>query len=303
LAAWDAAERRAGILTRIGIGGLSAAAILSPLSSTCPYAGWDAFFGAAGIFCFACGAITLASAATLAGKTRKATEKPIPDSGRGLPTERMARWVLDSIRDSVIIMDSRYDIISWGALGFDGHGPFIGDSLDDLIGRFDRAGYAPELSRALASVRRGEYPAGELELRGRRFRYWRSPISGRDDSTKDEAAPSACAFCLSDVTDECALLEALESQNIRLRNRNRRLLDESSLARSIESEETLRREREGVTEKIGTYLLGIRGRLERLAEESELKRASLESAIADSREAMDRIRETVHRMPYRRRND
>ena len=46
------------------------------------------------------------------------------------------------------------------------------------------------------------------------------------------------------MTDEYALLEALESQNTRLLNRNRRLVDEAALARSLESEAGLLRERE-----------------------------------------------------------
>lgn len=129
------------------------------------------------------------------------------------------------------------------------------------------------------------------------------PIDGLDELSRESSATQTCAFCLSDVTEECELLKALESQNTRLTNRNRRLLDESSLARSLELEKTLHREREAVTEKIGAYLRGIRERLERLSEERELKKASMETLIADSREAMDRIRKTVHRMPYHMRND
>ena len=303
LASWEAKERRARILTRAGIDSLLAAAILSPLSSTCPYAGWDFFFGTAGIVCLACGTIALAIGATLTVLARKATWKPIADSRTDHLTERMARWILDSIRDSIIIMDSRYDLISWGSLDFDNHGPFLGDSLDDLITRFDKAGYAPELSHAFACVRRGEYPEGELELHGRRFRYWRLPIDGLDEPSRESSTSQTYAFCMSDVTEECELLKALESQNTRLINRNRRLLDESSLARSLELEKTLHREREAVTEKIGAYLRGIREKLERLSEEGELNKASLETLITDSREAMDRIRKTVHRMPYHRRND
>lgn len=297
LAAWETAERRSRAPLRIGIGALLTASALYPLSSTCPYPWWAAAFRAAAAVGAACGALALAATAIRAA-ARAAAGGP---TGATLPTERMARWILDALRDDVIVMDSRYDIVSWGELDFGGHGPFLGDSLDDLLARLDAAGYAPELRDALARVGRGEYPEGELALGGRRYRYWRSAASPR--GAPGDGAPGACVFYLCDVTDEYALLEALESQNTRLLNRNRRLVDEAALARSLESEAGLLREREAVTERVREYLRRVKARLGSLEGPGEPTESSLEAAVVESREAMDRIRETVHGMRYRRRND
>ncbi|MBU0928147.1 MAG: hypothetical protein KKA67_10385 [Spirochaetes bacterium] len=284
LASKEAFDRRSGPLSRAGIGSLIAAAIALPLSATCPYPGWDVALRLGGIVCLLGGLALISSKAALARlRSRRGAAR-----GRGEP--RLARWILDSLRDSVIIMDSDYRLLSWGALRFGELGPFRGDSLRVLVARLEEAGYEPELAAVLGRVAAGESPTGELDRGARRFRYWRSEIGTGD--------VRGYAFCLGDVSGEYAMARSLEAQNTRLLNRYARLIDEAALDRSIELEKrTLAAQREA-TSRIRSYLRAQSGRLRLLAEGSVPEAAQIQTAIAESREAMERVREAVHSIPY-----
>jgi len=285
LALREALERKASAATITALALLIASAVAIPVSRTCPYAAAAAAFAAAGIVALVLGATMLALSIAFA-----ALSGDLAPALRGPSSYRLDRWILDSIRGSVIIMDADRLVIARGDIDFDGLGPEPGDSAADLARRFREAGYEPELEGVMSRIASGESPAGELDWRDGRYRYWCSTIG---------AEPvKGYAFSLVDVTDEYRLVRALEAQNHGLLNRARRLSDESELDLSLARETENGAANREAAERLRAFLVGMDGRLRGIADLPTIERTAIDEVIAESRVAMERIRAAVHRIPY-----
>lgn len=282
--------RRPALLGQTSLSCLLCCSITLPLSRTCPYPGVATFLlvMAAGSGLIAIMTIAFKLAAKWINNTKDDSPRPEEDiCEEDLP---IYRWIMDSLRERMIIISDQGVILDWGDIAFDDMGPFPGDTLDMLVERLGNSPCSADLAAIFDALRNKTLPEGKTIINGRHCHYWSCRIG--------TAGNGPVILALADLEDEYELLEKLGRQQGVLEQRLKRLEEDRDLELEL-AEDGLRRELDEMLDvKIDGILHSIEKDLQRLGRDPELETCQLDQLIKKVGDGMNRIRSHIHDMEY-----
>jgi hypothetical protein len=280
-------NRRLPLMGRGFLVGLLCCSIALPLSQTCPYPG-----GAALLSGFAVLSALAAILFIVAGLLRLHASRNLGDLASPEADLHLYRWIMDSLRERMIIISDKGAILDWGDIAFGEKGPFPGDTLETLMGRLGDTANELELSGIFDALCKKLLPEGKTLINGRQCHYWSCRVGTASD------APVILAFV--DLQEEYELLRKLGRQQAILEQRLRRLEEDQGLELSL-AEDGMRRELDEVLDgKIDGILQEIEKELRRSSQIEAMETNQLDQLIKKVGDAMTRIRSHIHDMEYSR---
>lgn len=277
--------RRPALLGRNSLVALLCCSIALPLSQTCPYPDFAIHLYGFSVLSALIAIILIVSKLIWppAAPGLEAPAEPEADP-------HIYRWIMDSLRERMIIISDQGAILDWGDISFGELGPFPGDTLDSLMERVRNSSNEEDLLEILDGLRTKNLVEGKTLVNGRHCHYWSCRVGTAPDG------PIILAFV--DLQEEYELLQKLGRQQAILEQRLRRLEEDQRLELSL-AKDGMRRELEEVLDgKIDRILKAIETALRHSSQGSTIETVQLEQLIRNVGDGMTRIRSHIHGMEY-----